>query len=326
MQKILIFSEKPSVYKAILNETVKTWSNADIDLIGALPYTNPVPHYPRGLSFNDYPLIAEPIYKPGEILFSRAKSVNNQAVRIHFDSLDIHAYDEILYAADPDHSGAISFYLIMEHYFGKEIWETRDFQSIRLLALDELSIEKAFKSRKSFAADFQNAISYGLVKRYFDWHWNVNSQVILSETLRRAGVLSSGNPVISKYGVQLLYFIQDHPGLSEGNLFRSMNNWVGTGKYTVSHNFGSVASRYSIVCQLLQLGLICNTADKPSRISIADVGLRFIELLHKDMRDADLPSRLHVWCAEGLEVSRSKIDRYIMTYFGKQKKFMKNRY
>lgn len=335
-KKVLIFSEKPSICKHFEKPIIKTWSDAQVHFIAAMPVVNPVAQYPRGLTFNAYPLIATPCYKPGKMMFC-SESPINKFEWSSFEDLNLAQYDEIVFACDPDYCGAICFYLSIEHYFGKNIWSTRNFPAIIFTSLTENDIEAAVQNRSNFIDSCRHWISYGLVKRYFDWHWNINSQVILSETLRRAGVFKanfektdsstspyspSGNPVISKYGLQILYFIQDNPGLSEGRLIENMSKWVGTGKYPMSDTFGSAASRCSILGQLIQLGLISKSSNSRNPIYITEKGLRFITLLHKDMRDADLPSRLDAWCKDGLEISKPKIDRYIKTFFGKQKKIL----
>jgi hypothetical protein len=43
--------------------------------------------------------------------------------------------------------------------------------------------------------------------------------------------------------------------------------------------------------------------------------------LHPDCEDPDLPFRLHAWCEAGA-AAKPAIDRYIKTFFGKQKRFM----
>lgn len=86
--------------------------------------------YPRGLSMKDYPLVLDPVYAPGRCHYKKISGDDMNfvditkgtavgelgAIDIHLDDIDLAGYDEIIYACDPDHSGAVCFHLIIEHY------------------------------------------------------------------------------------------------------------------------------------------------------------------------------------------------------------------
>lgn len=329
MKKLLVFGEKPSLNRACAPLLPEAFPGHSIIYLSALPFVNPALVYPRGLGWSDYPLVDAPRYKIAGIEeFLPATYAEGGMRRIaHPDAHAIlHEWDQLFYACDPDHSGAICFYTIAEMLYGKEIWNNPNVSALQLVSLDSPSVRKAVENRSPFLPTFAGCVSYGLVKRYIDWNWNANALAILGQSLRQAGTLGS-NPVISKYALQLLYFIRSNPGLSEGKLHERMSKWVGSGKYPASHNFGSCASRPAMVEQLDKLGLITRlrapfgNGNVHVECYMSALGERFLDLLHKDCCDPDLPMRIEQWCLAGMDVAQPKVDRYIRTFFGKQKGF-----
>ena len=100
-----------------------------------------------------------------------------------------------------------------------------------------------------------------------------------------------------------------------------MQEWAGTGRYRHEAGFGpwglgGPASRLQIMKDLGRAGL-ADTAN-PRRIAVTDLGLRFLDMLHPDSEDRDLPFRLHAWTFLPEDVAGPKVDRYLRTFFGKQ--------
>lgn len=56
--------------------------------------------------------------------------------------------------------------------------------------------------------------------------------------------------------------------------------------------------------------------------SITAKGQEFLSLLHRECNDQDLPYRLHQWC-QNWNDSKPTIDRYLRTFFGRQKRFFR---
>jgi hypothetical protein len=54
-------------------------------------------------------------------------------------------------------------------------------------------------------------------------------------------------------------------------------------------------------------------------LKLSDLGHRYLDSLHPSCEDADLPFRLDAWSKLPEVEAKAKIDRYIRTFFGKQK-------
>ena len=89
-----------------------------------------------------------------------------------------------------------------------------------------------------------------------------------------------------------------------------------------SVQLGSAASSHEIITNLVLLGLVSCTPDQSNRLGcrLTDAGASFLDLLHPDCEDADLPFRHSQWQAEW-PASRSAMERYLRTFFGKQRRF-----
>lgn len=329
MSHILVFGEKPHVNKEIAPALDRAFPQQKIIYLNILPFINPSMVYPRGLLWKDYPIVDNPRFNVASIesfrpmCFKENKMVLLENISSEeAENIKLH-WSQIIYACDPDHSGSVSFSIIAKQWYGDNILNDPRLVAINLTSLYERHIETEIAKRNKFLEEFSSSLSYGETKRFIDWNWNTNSIVILSETLRRAGAVGT-NPVISKYSLQALYFIQDNPGLSAGSLINRFHHWIGTGKYKES-SLGSAASQSEIIEQLIRLGLLSvseNDVGVACYLSVSEIGERFIGMLHKDARDQDLPSRIEHWCNAGLEISRPSIERYIHTFFGKQKRYL----
>lgn len=226
--------------------------------------------------------------------------------------------DLIVCACDPGHSGAVAFDVLMAVVFGDE--RAKSCPALLLKTLDEVSVRKGFAEMRPFGEACCDTLEYGLVKRYFEWNWNVNALAVLSDAARRAGVAKDAPP-LSKYALQLMYAMRDLGPTSDGNLVSIMTQWAGTGTYKSTENqassLGSVASRVQILVNLIESGLLNRTLRD---LTLSDRGRKLLDLLHPDCQDADLPFRLDAWCSKGVK-SKTNIDRYIKTFFGKQLRF-----
>jgi hypothetical protein len=113
----------------------------------------------------------------------------------------------------------------------------------------------------------------------------------------------------------------------DGQVINLMQKWAGTGRYparagAAGLRFGSAASRLPILDNLLGAGLLARTeVDGKHAVQVSARGQELLNRLHPDCEDPDLPFRLHAWCEAGA-ASKPAIDRYIKTFFGKQKRFM----
>ncbi len=318
---MIIVIEKPNAARVIAPIARKLFPTEPITFLCSLPYTNIRFVYPRGLSWKDYPVVSSPVYSlaPWDSFRPMSLGPDGQLSNISMDDTAFLAADSIMFASDPDHTGAVTFDILTEHFFGTEI--SKFFPAIRLESFNEEQIETAFSEVGEFAIMFRAAIDYGRAKKYFDWNWNVNALSIFGTALRSAGVSASAPP-LSKYGLQLLYSIRDELPMREGDLFSKMSKWKGSGKYTPSiyTQLGSPASMSQIIINLKAAELLeYNEHEKTVQISAK--GRVFLALLHPNCFDPDLPFRINKWGKDGITKSQPSIDRYIRTVFGKQKSF-----
>jgi len=341
-RNILIVSEKPSRSLAIAPIARAHWPADSIAFVHAVPYGNIKFTYPRGLRMQDYPVVSNPknsIATWAEWACAPLTLAADGMLTptVMSDAL-FSAADLIVCACDPDHTGAIAFDVLMRVVFGDD--RGLECPALRLCALDEASVKKAFADMQPFWKACGPSLEYGLVKRYFDWNWNVNSLAVLGVALRRAGAPADAPP-LSKYSLQVLYAIRklidekNAPPLDDGKLVMLMERWPGTGRYAYSENqapvVGSCASRGQIIENLVAAGLLARSSKglqrqlgehgrPPTRLQLADRGRALLELLHPDCEDPDLPFRLDAWCQQG-SAAKPAVDRYIRTFFGKQMRF-----
>lgn len=321
---VLIVAETPSIARHIAPKARQHWPDADIYFVNAVPYGNFKFKYPRGAKWSEFPLVSEPHHRLASwsewACDPLAMSATGELTSVAMSEGLFRAADIIVFACDPDHSGVISFSVLLSKVFGDD--RALACPALVLYALDPASIEKAFADMPLFGEIFSEQLQYGQVKRYFDWNWNVNSQAILGETLRLVGVPADAPP-LSKYALQLLYGLRNRPAMSEGRVVGLMNNWPGTGRYQGKPGawhprLGSCASASQILVNLETAGLLEAVT---GGVQLSARGHKLLAALHPDCEDLDLPFRLNAWGEGGL-ANTAAIDRYVKTFFGKQKRFL----
>ncbi|MNP43763.1 hypothetical protein D3C76_1376030 [compost metagenome] len=157
----------------------------------------------------------------------------------------------------------------------------------------------------------------GEAKRFFDFNYNVNALLLFGECLRQVGV-STDRYGMSKYSLQLLYALRGQPPLKESRVLSLMHQWRGTGRYPPTP-LGSAASSADILSGLVDAGLML---EENNHISLSPRGTAFLELLHPDCADPDLPARLEAWQRDWPS-AKEKMNRYLRTFFGKQVRYMR---
>lgn len=330
---VLIVAEKPSISRAIAPIARQHWPAANIVFAHAVPYGNFKFAYPRGLKLSDYPTLSEPCNRLASwdtwlcapLSLSDDGVLQNTMMRLELFT----AADVIVFACDPDHTGAISFDVLLREVFGDS--RAAECPALLLSALDVCSIQASFTHMKPFGESCGLNLRYGRMKRYFDWNWNANGLAILGETLRRAGVPADVAP-LSKYSLQLLYALRSVGPTTEDKVIQIMTRWTGTGRYKRPAtgwfpSVGSVASRTKILENLILAGLLERGAGAAGAVQDSQVTRLtalahvLLDQLHPDCEDPDLPFRLDAWCDKG-EASKPAIDRYINTFFSKQKRYL----
>ena len=324
---VLIVTEKPSVSRGIAPVARRHWPQADITFVHAVPYGNIGFSYPRGLKLDEFPLLSEPRSKLvawAEWACAPVKLTAAGALAPEVMSRDLFtSADLIVCACDADHTGAVGFEVLMHQVFGDD--RALDCPAVVVYSLYEADVEKALAKLMPFGDACASSLAYGRMKRYFDWNWNANSLAILGDAQRRAG--APGNaPPMSKYALQLLYGLRNQLPMTEGRMVHLMQHWPGTGRYKPaagerSPQLGSPASVSPIIENLLFSGFLETTVVAGrAHLGLSGRGRVLLNMLHPDCEDADLPFRLHAWCEQGL-ASKPAVDRYIKTFFGKQKRF-----
>lgn len=220
--------------------------------------------------------------------------------------------DRVICAVDHTPAGAWAFHSSMSLWTGTDAAAIM-YEAWRFDSLDEANVRNALGQQHT-TADMRALLAYGLTKRYFEYQWINNSRPLLGAAMRAAGRESAVIP--SKFGLQLLYFLREHGPVSYGELLHVFRHWRGTSTYP-STTLGSPTSRDAIIERLQALELLTPM----ELLGLTATGQNFLDQLHPDCSDQDLPQRLDAWCRAGLESSRQGIDNYIRAYVNKQLAF-----
>lgn len=326
---ILIAAEKPSISKCLAPHAQAHWPGANITFLNVIPYANILHSYPRGLKHSDFPFVGPNRDKlrawADWSCLAFSFPAEGEPSKVPPTKKLLKEADLIVFACDPDATGAVAFSVLIEQVFEDD--RANSCPALWLSALDDESIRKAFCQLRPFGEVAADALAAGRTKRYFDWNWNTNSLSVLSAAMRDVGVASDAPP-LSKYALQLLYGLRSRDPMTEGEVAHLMSKWEGTGKYAPvpgawHPHLGGPASYCAIMENLLEAKLIEKLPKGARRyelLKVSTLGLRLLDALHPDCEDPDLPFRLDAWCQQGA-AAYPAIDRYIRTFFGKQLRF-----
>lgn len=317
MQSIVFITEKPSFVRALAPHIKARWPDRPLFAITTMYVGLYELRYPRGLTFDALPFIDVPAWKPRALDASPCFTIDAAGTATRIDNTPaelLHAAGEIVYASDPGPSGAIAYHTLIAQALGPDEAQAPR-PAVRLASMAEADIRRAVHAGETTgAAWFLASLNAGLARRFFDFNFNANALALLGGPLRRAG---ANGATLSKYGLQLLYGLRHRAPASEVATLQLMESWPGTGRYGL-HELGSPASRAAILDGLLQAGLL--TRSSAGLIALAERGEALLGLLHPDCEDADLPARRALWGANW-PGSRLNMERYLRTFFGKQKRF-----
>jgi len=334
-KSIVFIVEKPSAMKALAPHLSARWPGRRIYAVQTFRVGLYEFKYKHGLRTVDFPYVGDPEWKirlPYEwssVWEITGRNVvptfcENERTFLHEDLLK--NASSIVFAADPDPSGAFAFHVLLSKSLGENAANAR-WPAIKLTSYDAASIEQAIDASCTTHDEwFKSNRNAGLARRFFDYNYNINAMAFFSHALfpNLAQVVdpmttrSGAQPYqVSKYGLQLLYALRDQPlqERPEGVLwevFHKMKNWTGTGRYPPCP-LGSVTSQGEIVQGLHSSGLMEHAELSPS-------GRAFLDRLHPDCCDPDLPARIRIW-EQDWPGSRPSMERYLRTFFGKQKRY-----
>lgn len=319
MYQTVIFSDKPALSRNMAPALATLYDPATT-LVVHLMLAGPGRFaYRRGVALSEYPLISTPAYRldpehawlatPLHALLSgtRAPVDNSAAVAAVRDATNL------VFAGAPCGPSALGFKIALELIRGQDNNGTDHLAHI-LVDLCPDSIASCV-AHPGTVGDLAGLAARTEVKRYFEWNWNSNALVVLGRVLRAVPGVAP-DAVVSKFGLQLLYWSREAGPVSDGAMVWQMNRWVGTGKHASAH-LGSCTS-YGTIIEQLQTAQLLSAG---RRIALTQAGERFLSQLHPGCQDADLPARLEAWQVEGLDAAHGPIDRYIRTVFGRQLKF-----
>lgn len=331
--RVLLLVEKPFLAKTLAPVAASRWPEASLSIVCISPFGVFRPRLPRGLSWADYPLVSpflpDRFVLDSEAFFQGWKWSSSDRV-LHkvweHDEPQARQWFEQADAVVVAYSDAHLFQMEMacQKLLGKSLQGTA--LLVPVLSLERDFLEETFSSTDS--PDLEGAlaaIEVGRVRHYFHHQFSVNSLAILRKTA--AGLSSSPAPWVSKYQLQLIQAMARSPEKPEGHWWLAMQSWRGTGRYPVSSSecssgLGSIRSRSALLTQLFNHGWCRTLEDGSRKVAITPMGHEFVRRLHPDCWDPDLPFRLDQWAAQGLVQSQPAIDRYIRTFFGKQKRFL----
>ena len=220
-------------------------------------------------------------------------------------------YDKLVVATDFDYVGHFSVHKILVNKLG-ENWREH-FKEIVVINTSTFNSKTLTDINTDFEYNlylFNKSIMYAERKYYFDYNYNLNSQVFFKEIIKKKN-LSKTDIHISKYMLLTLWLIQKNSFQKETDILVFMNNYKGTGKYK-ENRIGSPASIGTIINNLNKLGFIENAR-------ITNTGILLLDSLVKQTFDPDLPMRINSWANEENSVVFEKIDKYLNSVFSKQK-------
>lgn len=314
---IFVVAEKPVLGRNFSPLLQSENPGQDITFVNYLWFGHLKRQYPRGLKISQFPKIQPPVLKlsPAEEIDQNSYVLKPDGTKnkcAGFEALS--KATKVYLLCDSDSSGI---------YHGIEFLKQvnpalLDITEIMApLSYQETDMKAALSKHMKFD-DWRAVYDSGYVKAYLDYNWNLNAMVVFGDLLSKLGMGHLDNPV-SKYSLQLLLSLQNESPSTEGKLVHLMSHWIGTGAYS-KMNLGSAASRATIIENLLNAGFLIRSKESPALYSVSGLGMQFINALHKDCQDPDLPARVKLWMNQGLS-SIPKIDKYLKTFFGKQLKF-----
>jgi hypothetical protein len=314
----VIFSEKPFLSREIAPFLARQ-HNPHSTLIVHLMLAGPARFtYRRGLPLSAYPLISAPEYKLEPSHPWRACSLSALAggvVSAVSDEDAIRAIEgasTFVFAGDPSASSINAFHGALA-LLRPDLPARGEHCAYIFSDLSQEALSRAMRNVTTTRA-LDGLAEQCAVKRYFEFNWNQNALVLFGRALRCAG--APADAMLSKFGLQALYFLQAQGSLTHGAFCHHMCRWVGTGKYAPAE-MGSCASRHAILEGLHAAGLITMSP----ACEMTPVGEELLALLHPGCRDVDLPARLAAWMQGGLVASQPAMDRYLRTVFGRQARF-----
>lgn len=314
---MFVIIPKPSIALVIHSPLRARFPEQPLNYLCANPFGWPfIFSYPSKLNWIEYPLWREAQYVINpECRYQVSVNDDGKFTRTTIDYAELEP-QPVLELPEPDRTGFMASRRLVRHL--RELGKVTHSQGVcALISLTAADIDKALDNPLD-DTHVQTKCREGLIKADFDFSFLVNAAGLFTRCYQAVGG-DLPNPVFSKYTIQTLYALRNAGRPTEGELLHLMDKWKGTGKYIDRHiSLGSAASRGELIANLLNLGLASHTNQ---RLFLTPRGNAFLGQLHSDCEDVDLPFRLENWMSTP-DTGRVAAQRYICTWFGKQKRFM----
>lgn len=330
----VIICEKPAMCLILAKFMLKHYPNEDVTFLSILPYTLMKPVYPKGTSYSDLPAISEPVYQVnkerlnnyfvGSIQLKDGLISESRPLSFAETQTLINAASQIINACDSDETGAWGFTMFLDA-INPQLSRQGNDCIITCYGTDEDSLIATFSNPRNTESEFfQALLNAERVKRYFDYNFNQNAQIILGDLYRR--VSRTNRPVvITKEMLQLLLKISTINPRKGVDLQKLTQNWKGSGRYEdpapYFSGLGSLLTRPETIKGIYSLGLISISEDGLRLNDLTGLGQVFVRELHPKCCDPDLPFRINAWMSQPMDQVRGTIDSYIKRFFGRQKTF-----
>lgn len=289
--------------------------------------------YPRGLSYQQFPLILPADFKPAALNgwrahFNRLYTICDDGALFCEDQSFEQAgetmlsADHIVYMGDWDYSGVWGMELLKRSLMPSRetVHEVFRLPPEHKLQEFEITLPDPIDSNDSA---YQALYQAALVKRHFDYNFHFNGLVIFGKLYRTLSG-GTGDDFVGRSGLLTALRMKQIGELPE-DVAGYLEKWVGTGKYTghacqFFDGMGSHLARFNVKYDLMSLKIITQKDLAGGGYVLSPLGDAFVSKIHKDCYDQDLPSRLDAWMTRPFDEVRPLIDQYILTYFGKQKR------
>lgn len=351
--KVVLLAEKPSAAETMIKAIMSVYPEykvTDFLLYYRFRFMNlnRMFKFSHGHKFSEYPLVEETQYhdfftwedmdtmfKNGHSVALNGDRIRSIAIDDREDSVrvvDCFANAERIYVGfAEDYNGDPHLQLRLRDWLRSHGVNCRDLTLRNWTNYTHADTVEVIKSAEYIADDELVALATpSIIKRYFDFNYLQNSFAVIQKIAQ----VSLGNPLkhnLKKHELQLLYNIRSEKPRNDGQLIRNMMEWKGTGRYEVNEgSFGGPATQASYIENLVRNGLAIRVPVRRhpdydgmiTNIVISDKGLRFLDWLHPDCEDPDQVFRIDQWSRLPYEEAKEKIDRYLMTFFGRQKRFL----
>lgn len=338
---MLVIIEKPAMVEWVDATLREVYPGEPLEYLIASRFGQPfVFDYPRNLKWDDYPFVQPARYKRVEAAqyLVTAHPVKGGGTHGHRRLLDYTQMDNgqtaiaFTNVSNADIAAAMRLRRHLEQLGAIAHW-TGSFVLTGTTTQDvQTALTRPLRDIYEHMACTQTAI-----KADFDYSFLVNAAGLLARCYHAAGG-EFENPVFSKYTVQALYALRSdqRAGLStrDGDVMHRFQNWKGTGRYDGTHaQLGSCSSQLELLDALEKYGLVAQAVPEPGaraswpnaparHLELTVLGGAFLAKLHPDCEDKDLPFRIAAWQESPSQKNREASQRYLRTWFGKQKVFM----